>query len=154
LKDRNEIITITARQISEPAIYNWYDTDGNLIFQGQDLTVANDVAKNYKLEVIATADGFKDYSEVEVKLKPSVLSVIAPNPATENVTISYKINEGGSAYLMVLGEYCSTNASNNYIVNPELSEVNINLANYSNGFYTVALVVNGHIIDAKTLVIE
>jgi subtilisin family serine protease len=154
LKDRNETITITARQISEPAIYNWYDTDGNLIFQGQDLTVANDVAKNYKLEVIATADGFKDYSEVEVKLKPSVLSVIAPNPATENVTISYKINEGGSAYLMVLGEYCSTNASNNYIVNPELGEVNINLANYSNGFYTVALVVNGHIIDAKTLVIE
>ncbi len=44
--------------------------------------------------------------------------------------------------------------TNNYIVNPELGEVNINLANYSNGFYTVALVVNGHIIDAKTLVIE
>jgi hypothetical protein len=153
-KDRSETITISAQQISEPAIYNWYDTDGNLIFTGKDLTVACDVAKKYKLEVIATADGFKDYSEVEVKLKPSVLSIIAPNPATDSVTIGYKINEGGSAYLMILGGYGTNSASNNYIINLELGEININLANYSSGFYTVALIVNGHIIDAKTLIKE
>jgi serine protease len=153
-KDRNETITISAKQISEPAVYNWYDAEGNLIFVGKDLTVATDVAKKYKLEVIATADGFKDYTEVEVKLKPSVLSVIAPNPATDNVTIGYKINEGGSAYLMILGGYGTNSASNNYIINPELGEININLANYGSGFYTVALVVNGHIIDAKTLAKE
>jgi serine protease len=153
-KDRNETITISARQISEPAIYNWYDTDGNLIFTGKNLTVANDVAKKYKLEVIATSDGFKDYSEVEVKLKPSTLNAIAPNPATDAITIGYKINEGGSAYLMILGGYGTNSASNNYIINPELGEININLANYSNGFYTVALVVNGHIIYAKTLLKE
>jgi hypothetical protein len=154
LKDRSETITISAEQISEPAIYNWYDTEGNLIFTGKDLTVANDVAKKYKLEVIATADGFKDYTEVEVKLKPSVLSVITPNPATDNVTIGYKINEGGSAYLMILGGYGTNSASNNYIINPELSEININVASYGNGFYTVALIVNGHIIYAKTLIKE
>jgi serine protease len=151
-KDRNEIITISAEQISEPALYNWYDTDGNLIYQGKDLTVATDVAQKYKLEVIATADGFKDYTEVEVTLKPSVLSTITPNPATDAVTIGYKINEGGTAYLMILGGYGSDSSSNNYIVNPDLGEIKINLANYSNGFYTVALVVNGQIIDAKTLV--
>lgn len=150
-KDRNQTITISAQQISEPAIYNWYDTDGSLIFTGKDLTVAADVAKKYKLEVIATADGFKDYSEVEVRLKPSVLSVIAPNPATENVTIGYKINEGGSAYLMILGSYGTSYASNNYILNSNLNEININLTNYTAGFYTVALIVNGQIIDAKTL---
>jgi serine protease len=151
-KDRNETITISAAQISEPAIYNWYDTDGNLIGTGKDLTVANDIAKKYKLEVIATADGFKDYSEVEIKLKPSVLSSIAPNPATDTITIDYKINEVGSAYLMVLGGFGTSTTSNNYIINPELGEININIANYENGFYTLALVVNGQIIDAKTLV--
>ena len=151
-KDRNEIITISAEQISEPALYNWYDTDGNLIYQGKDLTVATDVAQKYKLEVIATADGFKDYTEVEVTLKPSVLSTITPNPATDAVTIGYKINEGGTAYLMILGGYGTDSASNNYIINPDLGEIKINLAYYSNGFYTVALVVNGQIIDAKTLV--
>ncbi|MEO0037042.1 MAG: hypothetical protein RIQ59_253 [Bacteroidota bacterium] len=151
-KDRNEIVTITARQISEPAIYNWYDTDGDLIFQGKDLNIATAVSQKYKLEVIATADGFKDYTEVEVKLKPSVLNIIAPNPATEVVTIGYKINEGGNAYLMILGGYGTDSASNNYILNSDLNEININLTNYGNGFYTVALVVNGQIVDAKTLV--
>jgi hypothetical protein len=28
----------------------------------------------------------------------------------------------------------------------------INLSNYTNGFYTVALVCNGQIVDAKTLI--
>jgi len=151
-KDRNETITISAQQISEPALYNWYDTDGNLVFTGKDLTIATQVAQKYKLEVIATADGFKDYTEVEVTLKPSALITIAPNPATDAATIGYKINEVGSAYLMVLGGYGTTATSNNYILNPDLSEININLADYSNGFYTVALVVNGKIVDAKTLI--
>jgi hypothetical protein len=69
---------------------------------GKDITIATNVAKKYKLEVIATADGFKDYSDVEVNLKPSILSTIAPNPATNNVTIGYKLNEVGSAYLMII----------------------------------------------------
>ncbi len=151
-KDRNEIITISAQQISEPALYNWYDTDGNLISQGKDLTVANDVAKKYKLEVIATSDGFKDYTEVEVKINPSILNTITPNPASDTVNIGYKINEGGTAYLMILGGYNTNSASNNYIINPDLSEININLTSYNNGFYTIALVVNGQIVDAKTLI--
>lgn len=153
-KDRNETITISAQQISEPALYNWYDADGNLIFQGKDLTIATQVAQKYKLEVIATADGFKDYTEVEVNLKPSVLISMAPNPATDAVTIGYKINEGGSAYLMILGGYGTNSASNNYILDNTISEKTINLTNYSTGFYTVALVVNGQIVDAKTLVKE
>jgi hypothetical protein len=151
-KDRNETITISANQISEPALYNWYDANGNLICQGKDLTIATQVAQKYKLEVVATADGFKDYTEVEVKLKPSILSNMAPNPTTESATIGYKINEGGNAYFMILGGYGTNAASNNYIINPDLGEIKINLASYTNGFYTVALVVNGKIVDAKTLI--
>ena len=150
--DKNEPITISASQISEPAIYNWYDTEGNLIFTGKDLTIATEIATKYKLEVIATADGFKDYSEVEVNLKPSILNVIYPNPASENVNISYKLNEVGSAYLMIIGGYGTTGTSNNYILNLNSSETNLNISNYANGFYTIALVCNGQIVDAKTLI--
>ena len=154
IKDKTEIITITAEDINEPAIYNWYDSAGNLVFTGKDLTISNAVAEKYKLEVIATADGFKDYTEVEVSLKPSVLSVIAPNPATSAVTIGYKINEGGNAYLMILGGYGTIATSNNYILDVNQSETTLDVSNYSNGFYTVALVVNGQIVDAKTLIKE
>jgi subtilisin family serine protease len=150
--DKNEPITISANQISEPAIYNWYDSNGNLVITGKDLTIATQVATKYKLEVIATADGFKDYSEIEVNLKPSVLNTIAPNPALNNVTIVYKLNEVGSAYLMIIGGYGTTGTSNNYILDTNNTEANINITNYPNGFYTVALVCNGQIVDAKTLI--
>ena len=64
---------------------------------------SNAVAKKFKLEVIASADGFKDYKEVEVKLKPSTLENISPNPATNHVSVSYELNGASSAYLMVIG---------------------------------------------------
>ena len=150
--DLNQAITISAEDINEPAIYNWYDNAGNLIYQGKDLQVANAVAEKFKLEVIATSDGFKDYKEVEVTLKPSTLENIAPNPATNNVLVSYKINGASSAYLMVIGYYRSNGTSNNYILDTNSSETNLNVSNYASGFYTVALVVNGVIVDAKTLI--
>lgn len=150
--DLNQAITISAEDINEPAIYNWYDNEGNLIYQGKDLQVANAVAEKYKLEVIATADGFKDYKEVEVTLKPSTLENLLPNPTTNSVLVSYKLNGANSAYLMVIGYYGSNGTSNNYILDESSSETNLNISNYPTGFYTVALVVNGEIVDAKTLI--
>jgi subtilisin family serine protease len=150
--DKNEPILISASQMSEPAIYNWYDESGNLIFTGKDLTIATQVATKYKLEVIATADGFKDYSEVEVNIKPSILSNISPNPSSDNVIVGYKLNEVGSAYLMIIGGYGTIGTSNNYIIDINSTETNINISTYPNGFYTVALVCNGKIVDAKTLI--
>ena len=91
---------------------------------------------------------------MEVSLKPSVLSSISPNPATNAVTIGYKINEDGNAYLMILGGYGTIATSNNYILDVNQSETTLDVSNYSNGFYTVALVVNGQIVDAKTLIKE
>ena len=150
--DLNQSITISADDINEPAIYNWYDNEGNLIYQGKDLEVANAVSEKYKLEVISTVDGFKDYVEVEVKIKPSTLETISPNPAENNVKIGYKLNTNNSAYLMILGYYGSNGTSNNYILDVNSNEININVSNYPSGFYSVALVIDGNIIDAKTLI--
>lgn len=150
--DLNQAITISAEDINEPAIYNWYDNQGNLIYQGKDLQIANAVAEKFKLEVISALDGFKDYKEVEVKLKPSTLENIVPNPASASVKISYKLNSASSAYLMVIGYYGSNGTSNNYILDANSTEINLNINNYLSGFYTVALVVNGDIVDAKTLI--
>lgn len=149
--DLNETITISAEDINEPAIYNWYDKNGSLIYQGKDLTVTADVVKEYKLEVIATTDGFKDYTDVEVKFKPNVIESISPNPASDNLTVNYKINDASSSYLMVIGYYGS-NTSNNYILDTNLQQTQINVSSYPVGYYTVALVCNGEIVDAKTLI--
>ena len=150
--DLNQAITINAEDINEPAIYNWYDSAGNLIYQGKDLQIANAISEKFKLEVISAVDGFKDYTEIEVKLKPSTLENIVPNPATNNVLVSYKLNGVNSAYLMVIGYYGSNGTSNNYILAANSNETNLNVSNYQSRFYTVALVVNGEIVDAKTLI--
>ena len=150
--DENQSITISAEQINEAAIYNWYDTNGNLIYTGKDLTVSSDITKKYKLEIIAITDGFKDYDEVEVILKPSILETITPNPTSNNTIISYKLNGVQSAYITIMGYYGGNNTSNNYILDTNNSEISIDITNYQNGFYTLALVCDGQIVDAKTLI--
>lgn len=150
--DENETITLSAEQINEAAIYNWYDTDGNLIYQGKDLTVSADVTKKYKLEIVSETDGYKDYDEVQVKIKPSIIENISPNPASNQMQVYYKLNGVNSAYLMIIGQYGTNGTSNNYVLNTTSSQTTINLSNYTNGFYTVALVCNGQIVDAKILI--
>ncbi len=149
--DLNQPITIIAVDINEPAIYNWYDNDGVLIFQGKNLQIANAVAEKYKLELISTVDGFKDYSEMEVTINPNRLKNIIPNPVLSNATIGYNLQQASSAYLMIVSYYMNGGVSNNYVLDVNSSETNINLSNYANGFYKVVLVVNGVISDAKII---
>ena len=53
---------------------------------------------------------------------------------------------------MVIGYYGSNGTSNNYILDVNSSETNLNVSNYASGFYTVALVVNRENEDTKTLI--
>ena len=66
------------------------------------------------------------------------------------MTVNYKINDESSSYLMVVGYYGS-NISNNYILDINQHQIQIDIASYTPGYYTVALVCNGEIVDAKTL---
>ena len=144
----NASITITAEDINEIAEYNWYDSERNLVYQGKDLTVSADVTKKYKLEVV-TLDGFKNYDEVEVKLRPGYIQTISPNPSSTTINIDYKLNGASSAYLMVIGT--TNNTSNNYILDNSDETISIDISGYQTGYYTIALVYDGQITDAKQL---
>lgn len=147
--DRSESVTITAAQINEAAVYNWYDPDGTLIYTGTDLTVSPEVTKTYKLEIITDNDGYKDYDEVEVSVNPYKLESLFPNPATSQVTVNYIAGEATSAYLMVVS--LVTGISNNYILDVNETTINLNVSGYSSGIYSVALVCEGEIVDSKNL---
>ena len=146
--DQHQTITITASDINENAVYKWYDANGNLVFEGKNLTVSTDVITKYKLEVVATSDGYKDYTEVNINFKPSIIESLSPNPANGNFTVHYKLNGVTSAYLMVLGSYGATEVLNNYILNNSNDSLLIDTHTYPSGFYTVALVCDGQIVDA------
>lgn len=142
---QDEILVISAQQINEAAIYNWYDPAGNLIFTGKDLQVTGDVTKKYKLEIIANIDGYKDYDEIEVKIKSNKIISISPNPASSTVSLNYYLNNVSSAYIMAVG---STNGtSNNYILDITNTNIEFDISNYQFGYYTFALVCDGTIVD-------
>jgi hypothetical protein len=151
--DKGESITLTAEQINEAAEYNWYDSEGNLIYTGASLSVSPEVTEKYKLEIVADADGFKDYDEVEVKVNKYLIEGLSPNPASTNLTIGYDVEGASSAYLMIIGANNFT-ISNNYILNSTQTQINIDVSDYLMGIYTVALVVDGQIVDAKALMIQ
>lgn len=152
LADKNTSITLNAQTINEPAVYNWYDNEGNLIYEGADFTVSVEVGKKYKLEVIALSDGYKDYTEVEIKLKPNAITILYPNPTSNQVTVAYKINQGDSAYLSVNTLYGSNNISHNYVLNIEENEITLDVSSYPQGLYIISLITNGQVSDTTTLI--
>jgi serine protease len=149
--DKNQNVLLSAEPINEPALYNWYDSEGNLIYEGADFEVSVEIAQTYKLEIIALADGYKDYSEIQVSLNPNSIEALYPNPAATSATVTYKINEGESAYLAVTGFYGS-NISNNYILDINQNTINLDISSFPQGLYAIALIVNGQIQNTTNLI--
>lgn len=148
---QGESADLNAYPIGESAIFNWYSPSGELIYTGQDLTVSPDITKQYKLEVIATLDGVKDYDDVIVKVKEFEITGMSPNPATDMVTINYKAENATSAYLMIMMPYGS---SSNHIIDVSQAQTTINVSNYQTGAYSVILVCNGQAADTQTLIVQ
>ena len=149
---RGEETTLNADLIQEDAIYNWYDVDGNLVYTGTSFNATSDITQKYKLEVIADIDGVKDYDEVEVKVNPFYITAISPNPANVNVTIGYEASEASSACFVVAGN--SNSYINNYILDSAENEVLIDVTSFPAGVYTVALVCDGVVRDAKQISVQ
>ena len=72
--NNNEAILLSATDIGEDAVYNWYDSDGNKVHQGKDYTITVNDDREYKLEITAAADGYRDYDNVTVSLKPNAIN--------------------------------------------------------------------------------
>ena len=149
--DKFENITISAEDIGKPASYNWYDENGELVYEGKDFTIENAVAAKYNLQVIDFVDGINNYKEVELIYKPNRLIAMYPNPANQLTTLNYKLNEADSAYILVASYYGTNSATNVYMVNLETNETTIDVGNFNTGLYLVALVVNNNIADMKIL---
>jgi len=147
--EKNESITISAGEINEDATYNWYDPEGNLIYTGTNLTISPDITKTYKLEIVSNIDGFKDYDEIEVSIKPFRIETINPNPTNDILNINYITTDATSAYVMFVN--MNTGNSNNYILNTQQSNISIDVSTYTTGYYNIILVCDGEVQNSKIL---
>lgn len=71
--------------------------------------------------------------------------------SSSNLNVKYKVNEASSAYIMITNNYMANGISNNYIIDKDATEININLSNYPNGIYKVILVTDGAVVEMKNL---
>jgi hypothetical protein len=144
--------TLSAYPIGEQAVYNWYDESGTLVYSGKDFTVSPEVTTKYKLEVIASLDGFKDYDEVEIKVKEYAITNISPNPSSDIITIDYRAQKAQSAYVMIVPLFSGT--SNQYILNTAETSKRIDVSGYTRGQYAVVLICDGNVIDYKNILVQ
>lgn len=150
--NKGESVNIEANPIGEPAIYNWYNEQGDLIHNGTDYSVSPETTQNYKLEVIAEADGYKDYDEIEVNVNTSWIQNLSPNPALDYVIVEYVAHEAEEAYLSVVNQ--SSTVVNEYALDVMQPQIEISLSDYQTGVYTVVLICDGEIVDSRNLVVE
>ena len=84
---------------------------------------------------------------------PNRLDKIIPNPVSGKVRITYNLGKSKFAYLMVNGFYHgASKTSNKYVLEVGSQETTINMGSYLDGYYKVALVCDGKVINVKTLI--
>lgn len=147
----DNIRTIKATNINEPATYNWYDEDGKLIYSGDELIVNTAIAKEYKLEVIAESDGHKDYHTVVTDDLRKIISM-SPNPANTQVTLQYLIESGDNAIIKLT--HVTNGTFYNYMLNNSQDIIDIDLTNFSSGQYIVNLIAGGEVLNSQNLFIN
>lgn len=114
-------------------------------------TVNNTISEEYKLEVIADADGHKDYKTVVTEDKRGI-EYISPNPATTSTEVGYLLAPSDNAIIQLT--HSVTGMYYNYILDAENSSQSIPINQLPTGIYIVNLIANGNILDAKQLIIN
>jgi hypothetical protein len=151
--DNGESVVLSAEQIGEDALYNWYDKDGILVHEGQEFTTVVTADQKYKLEVIALSNGFKDYDEVEVKLNPSRIETVFPNPTDGQLTVMYTINNASNAQILITNFNYFTYTN---VIELDVNEnsITFNLQEYPSGMYVISLICNGQNVGSQTFIKE
>ena len=102
------------------------------------------MAKNMLLSNPCTQD-------IQKTPKRGALEIIAPNPSTNNISIKYNLNGANSASLIIVKQ-AGNNLVYNYTLDVSKTESNVDISKYFAGSYIVTLIVNGEVVDSKTLI--
>jgi hypothetical protein len=96
-----ESAELTATGINESADYFWYDNQGNLVGEGQNITVNPSATSTYTLEVTANIDLYKAYDEATIFVNPYQIESLSPNPANQSCQVIYDADGATTAQLLI-----------------------------------------------------
>ncbi len=150
----NTPVNLSATAIGEDAVYNWYNASGALVNSGQNISVTSSATEKYTLEVIAKADGYKDYDSVYVIRTLGNIVGISPNPTSGHAVVTYNLACSVSVASIVI-----TNSSGLQVYSSAIdisaTTYTLKLQNLVAGRYSVRLVSStGEVMDSKTLIVQ
>ncbi len=146
-------ITLTAAGIGEDALYIWHDKSGAVVGTGQSICIVPDTTMDYKLEVIAEADGYKDYDQVNVNVSKGQITSVLPNPATTTTLVYYSTSSVTTAKIKVVAVSTFTEVDN-FTVTAGTGTKSIDISGYTTGAYIITLEGDSHNLDSETLIVE
>jgi len=142
-------VTLTAAEINEDAIYEWY-LGSVLKYTGRIYKFSAISNTTYLLKVTAVADGSIDYDSVNVNIKTGVINSIYPNPVTNTTTVTYNVANVGSASLMLVHPFYLLMST--YTLNTSNTSINIDMSSFGTGTYSFLLNCDGNIQDVETVI--
>jgi hypothetical protein len=146
-----EEVTLTSNQIFDDAKYTWYNEAGEKIGYGCQITIVPDFSQKYKIEILKKEDGFKSYDEVEVIVVDGAIGSISPNPANDCVRVDYKLSDNATSAYIHFSDIQNL-VSVSYPVSTTEYFQDISLSGLVSGSYFVKLIINGVVVDNKTVI--
>ena len=152
LQETNGTATLSVSNVQESAQYEWYDSQGVYIGEGESCEVpvsANPV--QYSVKAIADRDGAFNYATIRVVSTQAIKSVDASGHAAAQVVVAFQKPTDGSARLQLTSVSGSV-STREYSMGKGTQAYGIPVANLQNGVYQVSLIEDGHVIDTKKFV--
>lgn len=146
-----EPVSFRAEPISEDAVYTWFDQKGDTVAHGLNLTVTPTSTQHYKLEVVATADGFKDYDSVRATVRNGAIVSLSPNPTDNQLTVTYRLAAGITNATIEISDVQNLSVQS-YPVTATATTKTVSLAGLTAGTYVVKLIINGETVDTRQVV--
>lgn len=130
-------VKLCATGVDEDADYQWFDSRGNMVAQGQTMTCTPIRDEKYKMEVTARKDGYLASSEILVKAAEGSM-IVSPTPVKSDLTVSYDLPNGeyqllitGAQSQVRFGEYALDNTQN---------EITVNVSGLPKGIYIATII--------------
>ena len=146
-----EPVSFRAEPISEDAVYTWFDQKGDTVAHGLNLTVTPTSTQHYKLEVVATADGFKDYDSVRATVRNGAIVSLSPNPTDNQLTITYRLAAGITNATIEISDVQNLSVQS-YPIAATATAKTVSLAGLTTGTYVVKLIINGETVDTRQVI--
>ena len=145
-------VKLTAKNVSEDAVYEWYDKDGNLVGKGKELTLGPTAASGeYTLRVVAVKDNVANSATVNVEQRPLIKDIEVTNPGKVKVDFNYPVPENVSARV---SSPTGNTSVEEYMIDSGATQATFHITNQMSDIMQMSIAENGKVIETRKIIMK